>query len=587
MAENPAQPSERESSGYTNRHNAGGETTMNRLASELTVEERINLLDKLKGQSNFSPDPLYEKQEEAGETPKFEEAYTRLPWYYRLFYFILGLFRGKAPEKIFADSRVNKLGREIDARFPGLYDYQRNFLLPGFHELLSFLKEAARFFYNVLDLSVNRDRGSFYAFLGSLEMGEVHKYLEKGTDPDAVVSANPNAGEAELRQAGFRAMENAFAGISEEQRNTMYTNARSLYCLKELSAFLFDRVLMAFGFEASKQVCSANLVRDMLDDLNSILFSLKEPPSLALMESLFVFASQEKAGEQGFEINRELRSLLTKAENALATIRNFNRQAPLTLILRCANRDLSYFPQEKSGGEDWFTVYRDYWKRRMETRFAEFMRQKRRRDLLNSFRYFLKGTNLKSLDHVVSESNPDGMPVPGVFALSFLLSFYSAVFMGDINKVLRPVLIDGEFYKRENRTEFTECYNDLIKLEDDILHFEMDISPSGDMGKRYALARQDMASLPVKRRKIQIVIEDAARDAARIAERARNACKTMIGIINGILKKDTGGKYDTLANFSQLAGKGNAFTVALIESADKFKKTLQLLDDIDIMESGR
>jgi hypothetical protein len=96
-----------------------------------------------------------------------------------------------------------------------------------------------------------------------------------------------------------------------------------------------------------------------------------------------------------------------------------------------------------------------------------------------------------------------------------------------------------------------------------------------------------MSSLPVKRRKIQIVIEDASREAFRIIERVRAACKTMINIINGILKKDTDGKYDTLANLSQLAGRGNVFIAGLTESSNQFKKALQLLDDIEVMETGR
>ncbi|MDR1419220.1 MAG: DUF5312 domain-containing protein [Treponema sp.] len=569
----------------------GEDKILNRLVSELAVEERVNLLDKLKSQSNLSADLLYDGEVKTGEeeAPGLEESYARLPWYYRIFYFIVGVFRGKPPAKVFEDSRVGRLGRDIDARFPGLYDYQHNVLLPEFYRRMADLKEAARFFYNVLDVSVNRDRGGFYAFLGSLEMGEVHRLLETDTDPASIAGANPSAGEGELRQAAFRAMENAFAGISVEQRNTMYKNARSLFCLKELSSFLFDRVLMAFGFEnsASGQVCSVNIVREMLESLNNILCSLREPPPLPLLESLFIFVTQEKAGEQGFELSREMRSLLARSENALATIREFNRQTPLTPILRCANRDLSFQPKQTSGGEDWFIVYREYWKRRIESRFAEYMRLRRHHDLVNSFRYFLKGTNLKLLENVVSESNPDGIPVIGALALSFLLSFYSAVFMADINKILRPVLIDGEFYKRENRTEFTESYNDLIKLEDDIQRFEGDISPAGDLGKRYSLARQDMSSLPVKRRKVQLVVEDASRAASAITGRVRAACGTMINIINGIMKKDPDGKYDTLANLSQLAGKGGSFITGLNNAVEQFRKTLQLLDDIDVMEGRR
>jgi hypothetical protein len=564
--------------------------TLDRLVSGLTLEERHNLLDKLKGQANLSPEPLYEAGEtgnESGPQENFDEQYARLPWYYRLYFFILSFFKGRPPNKIFEESRVGKLGREIDVIAPGLYDYQRNYLLAEFCRLLTDLKEGARFFFTALDASVNRDKGGFYAFLGSLEMGEVHKRLLAETDPVAIAEKFPEASEADLRQTAFKAMEDAFAGITQNQRDTMYHNTRSLYCLKELSSFLFDRVIMAFGFGTSGQTCSASVVKDLLTTLNNILFSLKEPPPLTLLESLFIFLVQEKAAEVDFDAGREMRRLLTKAENALVTIRNFNKQVPLTCILRCAGRDLGLSPQQIGGGEDWFLVYREYWKRQIEGKFAEYMRGRKHRDLLNSFRYFLKGTNLKILDNVVSDSNPDGLPIPEAFSLSFLLTFYSAVFLNDINKILRPILIDGEFFKRENRTEFTEAYNDLIKLEDDIRKFERNISPSGDYGKRYTLARQDISSLPVKRRKIQIVLEDASRDAGGIIERGRGAMRTMINILNGIMGKDSGGKYDTLGNLARLSGKTPVFTDGMADSVQKFQQTLQLLDDIEAMESVR
>jgi hypothetical protein len=308
---------------------------------------------------------------------------------------------------------------------------------------------------------------------------------------------------------------------------------------------------------------------------------------MPLLESLFIFLLQEQAGEPGFDINKEIRVLLAKADEALSVIRDFNKQVPLTAILRCATRNMGLAPKEISGGEDWFMVYREYWKRRIETLFADYIGERRRQELLNSFRYFLKGTNLKILGNTFSDANPEGLSIKGVFSLSFLLTFYSVVFMADINKILRPILIDGDFYKKENRTEFTESYNDLIKLEDDIKKFEHSISRSGDFGKRYAQARQDMSSLPVKRRKIQLVIEEASDEVQKILERARTASRSMINILSGILEKDTRGKYDTLANLSKLSGKGVNFVTGVGETIQQFQKVLQLLDDIDAMEAGR
>jgi hypothetical protein len=561
----------------------------NQLASELSLDERLNLLEKLKGQSNISEDPLYLREEDKSSAFDIETQYAQLPWYYRLWYFILSLVKAQPPIKLFEDRQAASIGRAIDEEAPGLYDFHKRMLLPSFFNQLEYLKDSSRFFYTALDAGVNRDKGAFYAFLGSLEMGPVHKRLQAETDPNTIGESNPEASENEIRQMAFHSMEDAMEEITEDLRNVMYFDARSLHCLKELASFLFDRVIMAFAFDSSVngQTCSASVVKDLLTDLNNILFSLKIIPPMPLLESLFIFLLQEQAGEPNFDINKEIRVLLAKADEALSVIRAFNKQVPLTAIIRCATRNMALAPKEISGGEDWFMVYREYWKRRIETLIADYTRNRRHRELLNSFRYFLKGTNLKILGNTLSDANPDGMSIKGVFSLSFLLTFYSVVFMADINKILRPILIDGDFYKKENRTEFTESYNDLIKLEDDIKKFEQNISPSGDFGKRYIQARQDMSSLPVKRRKIQIVIEEASDEALKILERARTASKSMINILNGILEKDAKGRYDTLANMSKLSGKGTHFVTGVSETVQQFQKVLHLLDDIDAMEAGR
>ena len=189
------------------------------------------------------------------------------------------------------------------------------------------------------------------------------------------------------------------------------------------------------------------------------------------------------------------------------------------------------------------------------------------------------------IENVISDARPDGLPVPEAFALSFLLTFYTAVFMADINNSLRPILIDGEFFKKENRMEFTEAYNDLIKLEDDIKRFEIDVSSNGDFGKRYSEAKQEISSLPIKRRKIQIVLEEASRKASAIINTTRAAMKMMINILNGIVKKDPSGRFDGLSNLSQLAGRTQGLANGIKDSIQIFQQALQLLDDIGAIDN--
>jgi len=268
-------------------------------------------------------------------------------------------------------------------------------------------------------------------------------------------------------------------------------------------------------------------------------------------------------------------------------IRDFNNLVPLTWIIRCSSRDMTYTPRQRTGGEDWFIVYREYWKRNIESLFSDFMKDRCYRELIESFRYFLKGSSLRILKNVQSETCPDGIPVRGAFALSFIATFFSTVFVSDINVFLRSILIDGEFQKKENRTEFTESYNFLAKLEDRIVSFEHDISSQGEYGSRYQQARQEMSSLPIKRRKIQIVVDEASNGAGDIIDYVKEASRSLMNIVNGILGRDSRGKYDSLTNLTKVAGKDPQFVPGLSETVQSFQKFLQILDDIEKMESGR
>jgi len=561
----------------------------NKLVSGLPIEERHNLLERLKAQSNFSGKTLYEEDTVEVSTEDIQTEYSKLPWIYHIWYYFLSFFKSRSPMQIFEESKLTALGNKIEEKAPGLYDYQKGMLLPLFYRQLTKLKEAAHFFYSALDTSVNRDKPAFFAFLGSLEMPDVHRVLLNGTNPATIAEAHPGTPENELRQMALKAMDDAFAMISEDRRNIMYSDARSLYCLKELSSFLYDRVLMAFDTKGpgGGETCSAGIVRDLLLTLNNILLSLKTVPPMPLLESLFIFILQEKVAEHGFEINREIRMLLSKAEEALAVIKEFNSHVPLTLVLRHCTQNMSIAPHELSGGEDWYIVYRDHWKKRIDSVFVEYLKERRQKELMASFRTFFKGKELKSLENIQTDLNPEGMPVRDAFCLSFLYTFYPVVFMPDINWILRPILIEGDFQRKENRTEFAEGYNNLIKLEDEIKKFEYNISAKGDYYTDYAQARQDMSSFPVKRRKIQIAVGEAAEEATRIIEQTKSAAQSMVNILTGILGKESKGKYFPLVNLSRVVGKNAQFIPGMSDAIQKFQFVIKVLEDIETMENGK
>jgi hypothetical protein len=565
-----------------------GDSTFNQLVRELSPKERENLLSKVKNQIVLNAEPLYvDKIDAPVET---EEAFARLPWYQQLIFSILSLFSTKSPLKLYEDKSITNLGRVIDAQAPGVYDQPRSLLLPELYNELVNLKESARFFFSILDASIGYSRGAFYAFLGSLEMEEVHNRLVVDTDPDTLVAKNPEASLTELRRIAYRQMESAIDLIHENQRTAMYEDIQSLYCLKQLASFVFDRLILAFGMDTSVDgmACSALPVRDLLSNLNNILFSFKKIPSRSLIESLFVFMLQDIMEEPGFNINAETEKFLAKAESSLGVIRKFNQTIPLTFIVRCISRDLSLCPALVSGGEDWLAVYRDYWKRFVKDRFAQYAQITRSRKLKESFQSFFKGADLKTLKNAASEDNPNGIPVKEAEALglSLLRTYHAIVLAGDSAAVLNVILINGEFYNRDNQLEFSWSYNELNKLEEVINAFDEQLSPPGDFGLRYMAAREETKFPAQKRQKMQEIIDRVNRAGARIIEQSKNALIAMGNVLDGIIKKDPANeKYGALNNFAKLAVRGTAFTENLFIVAQSIQAVLTLLDQINSQET--
>ncbi|MDR2446618.1 MAG: DUF5312 domain-containing protein [Treponema sp.] len=582
----------------------------NKLAFELSVEERNELLKKLAGQSTFSHESLYDDNKVESPAKTIEAQYQTLPWYERLLLFILSFFKSKSAIKVYEDRLISKIGQEIETKFPGYFNYRNLQLLPLFHKALTDLKISVRFFKDALDAGLNKDKGAFYAFLGSLEMGDVNKRLEQEITPIEISSKHPGKNESDLRQIAMGLMEDAFSAINEDERNAMYQHARVLSCLKELSFFLFDRILYAFANDPALggMTCSVSVVRDQLATLNNILYSLKTPPSISLLEALFIFVLQEKAGNEAIDIQNESKMLLSSAENSLAAIREFNKTVLLTLILKVANRNTAFGPSARSGGEDWITVYRDYWKQRIEELFDDYTKAKRQQELFASFSSFLKGAALKTLDYTKSEGNPDGIPIRGDYTLAFLLTFHSVVFMADVNKALRPILLEGEFPKRENRILFTESYNDLMKLDEDIKRFDVEISPNGEIGKQYAIAMADM-SFTNKRRKVHVVIEAANETVIEIVNRAKKALENILIVLQSITRKEPDGKNEILSNIYKFTGKpltttvlstsatavsttstltpkGVAFFNGINDAIQNLRQALHILDNIETLNLG-
>jgi hypothetical protein len=563
------------------------------LVAELSADERVALLERIRLTAQVSDEPLYQAATAAAPRPGARA--EDLGLVAKLVLFLRALFSGKSRDELLREDGLKEIGRGIELRYPGLIDRRRGLIFGAVAEELRGLRDSARFFYDALDRSVERDRPAFYAFLASIELPETHERLAKDSDPAAVAATlselRGSVDDLAVRGAAIAAFELAFSDLSDKGRRAMYQDLRSVLFLKRLSGFLFERLLGTFHEAPTPEAqayASFYDARDLLLELGDILFSMAEPPSASVMEAIFVFAEREALGKEGGDPASLVGADIAKAQSALARIRAFNARVPLAELLRLVSGDPEYQPRELPGGEDWLAVYKAFWKERIDASLESWRAEHRNKELVAEIDAFVGEPGPAGFAHISREESELSPPLNLDLALVFLDAFYRGPFLRELNRPLKIVLVDGEFYRKDNRLEYTDAYDGLLHIPDFLASLDSRLGPEGEIGRAWIGARQELGTAAAKRRRLQTIARGAEEEAERIIRREGSALHTMTLILKGFLKGEAGGRYDSLANISYLDGKSNKdFLKSLSLAMDRCERGLGLLSELSGLDLAR
>jgi hypothetical protein len=558
------------------------------LVAELSAEERGLLLDRIKMAMPVSEEPLYQTSSAPGASGAAAARADELGLMIRFVLFLRGLFSGKSREELLRDDALKEIGRKVEARYPGIIDRRRSLVLGLVAEELRGLRDAARFFYDALDRSVEKDKAEFYAFLGSVELPLTHDRLTSEADPAAIAASmaeiKGRAEDSAVRGAAIAAFEAIFSDLSEKGRRAMYQDLRSVLFLKRLSGFLFDRLIGSFNqgaYPDDRLSASFFDLRELLLDLGDVLFSMSEAPSTELIEAIFFFADRDRIGKGEEEAASVLGGDMAKAEASLGRIRSFNSRVPLGDLMRLVSGDPDYLPRELPGGEDWLAIYKTFWRERIEKALDEWRAEHRNKELLEEIAAFVGESGATSFANISREEKESSPPLRFAIALGFLDAFYRGPFLRELNRSFKIVLVDGEFYRKDNRVEFTDAYDALLRLPELLSALDARLGPEGDIGASWHAASRELGTGAAKRRKTQSVVRAAEDEAERIIRREGAALRTMVDVLHGFLKGEAGGRYDSLANLSYIDGKSNKeFLRSLDRAKDRCEKALSLLSEL-------
>ena len=347
-------------------------TVFDILVRSLDSQERKSLLERILASSRVSQVPL-RPADEASSVVDLDTEYRRMSLVRRLLILVQSLITGKDRYAVLEQILLRRLEALIEHHGAGLVQFRGRLFGQQMYDALAALRMSVQYLRGPLDLAMRREKEDFVTFLAGVEMPEVQKRLMDATDP------GPLSGEADidsLKTELGRRCDEVLDGIPKDTRRGVYYDVQALAALTRLAMHPFAAMLACFhpGGEGGERACSfAELARYVVA-LSEVLSAVQFPPTAEALRALFVYNYKENLLDAAFRLDEHLEGDLYSAEGALNGIREFNESVPLDLIVKYATGNLGYQPKAPGGGEDWFVVYKSFWRRRLARNYALFAR---------------------------------------------------------------------------------------------------------------------------------------------------------------------------------------------------------------------
>ncbi|MBN1524014.1 MAG: hypothetical protein JW904_06010 [Spirochaetales bacterium] len=563
-------------------------STFEKIVHDLGDDERRDLLSRIEQGAKVSREPLSVVQDDKGSRD-IEAAYKELSFFQRIFLAIKALFSGKNSRQVFEDDLLVKLKKQISRQIPHLIDVNNSFFLDRMRIELESLAESARFFKKMLDNVFSDNKSEFIAFLVRAECEKISLALEQDTNPRMIIGSRGVQDESDLKNLIERRYKEILRDFPEEEKKRIYLDYQSFSYLKELSDYDFDTILSRFtsSGRANKKACPFSDITKRFVALAEILKSTQMPPSKSGLKALFLY-SMNTLGTDDLKVEAYMKQRYSKAEEALSKIRTFNTVIPMDQLAKILMNDFNYSVQGVRRGEDWFVLFKKFWNERITRTYKDYSRELRSTSIVQKAVNYFGGQKAPIIKYYHPSFYQTSLRCAHWRSFAFINGFYQFVYAPKMANSLKILFINGEFYKTDNRIEFTDTYNFFNSLHDKIVLFEKRIHPEGEIGKAIAGVQDEKANGALQEKKTAVLMKKADAEALLIVDKAMSNLQSLNKLLNGVLYSEAGGKYDTISNMSYIGGKENELLKKEWEKCISFAhEAYSILKEMRILEASK
>lgn len=563
--------------------------TFDKLVLELSSHERQELLEKIESSVTFTNEPMHNFSETRPIT-NMENIFNELPFFLKLIILIKMIFTGRDKIELTAERIYNHLFREIETVTPGYFSPGKFPRISNkFSSDIDTLRQSLLSFQDPLQTALTNDKKDFYAFLGNQYNSFFESNLNERCNPSQIGRANPGLKPVEVKRIMDETSEEEFNNFDRTIKDEIQINLKTLFILQKLTKFPFEQLSESFALRSTHlEGVLLKTIKGPLTELIEILISFNFPPDGKSLKTLFLFHYRNELESPDFNLEEALIQKLTMAQDTIFTIKNFNERFPLVKILQYINFNINFSPMIHGGGEEWFRTYREIWNDRLNLRYRTYARKRAKIDLVKSLERLWKIKKFNQVSPYCDGFYNDQKTVKYAYTVAASVYFLHNILNDKLYSMLNTILLNGKFYKKDNKIDYENAYEEIFQLEAVYSTFLKSMDEKGAIYKEIKEA-EELPTPPLQRKEqfdtLFLKIDGEAKRINNLFLRNLNKIKN---ILSGILSRQSGGRgviYDTLININELEGSNNnRFLIKLREVEQIVADSYVKINELNIIE---
>ena len=529
--------------------------TFDKLVSGLSLEDRASMLDHINKTTAPAVQLIETEDPLAGKNITLRLKLKQESIFYKILLWFRALIQKKDSEKIYNEDVLAAFARRVNREHPGILNHRFQVLDSVFYNHIKSLKEAADFFKPYFAF-IDDSPGDFYVFLSSVITPQLSSRINSTADPFTLGFDTEATSEVKARL--LKSLDEILNSMGGSEKSSLYYAVSSIDWLKQFSRLPYLHFASQFtNITGPNYTCPYKNARNDFDSFSAVFTNI-QPVQREILEAMLLFSQRKDLSKnaQDKDIERTLKEFLAKANHHLASIQMFLSTVPVYKVGKIINEDYDWTPGTISGSEAWFPSFRSQWRKIMEVRWNEKVRERKKYTLSSNLKADFKLEQFPVMTYRPWTQMWTRVPFSCELTGGFLSWFCQDMF-DNIITPLNEVMMEGVFVKNEIRIEYSEGLNLFVQANNQMKELMFRISPEGDYGVPFAeFANSKLRTLQIQNQ-IDSMMNSIESEIHDVVGKFCKGIRMMDKIFMGMFNNGNQVMHESLQNIMTIKGHQN------------------------------